>query len=161
MAVVVEVADLEENCWLGLVSSARVSVVSLRLGTGVGHSCCSWLVVVVDSFGGDRVSWHHWEMLSRMVGRTACGVVSLGKSLMSLLRSAVRVAGQMANARVQSGLEEKSGLVWVSTRKLDEREERRGAGRMHRTKQKKVSNNGKEVEEVWAVSGSPRWWFQR
>ncbi len=30
---------------------------------------------------------------------------------MSLLRSAVWVAGQMANARAQVGLEEKSGIV--------------------------------------------------
>ncbi len=46
-----------------------------------------------------------------MVGRVACGLVSSGKSLMSLLRSAVRVAGQVVNASAQAGLEEKLGIV--------------------------------------------------
>ncbi len=84
---------------------------SLGLGTGVGQSLCSWLVAVVDLWEGVRVSKHHWETVTRMVGRVACGLVSLGKLLMGLLRSAVRVAGQMANARAQAGLEEKSGVV--------------------------------------------------
>jgi hypothetical protein len=60
---------------------------------------------------GRRVSKHHWETVTRMVGRVACGLVSLGKLLMSLLKSAVWEAGQMANARAQAGLEEKSGIV--------------------------------------------------
>jgi hypothetical protein len=57
------------------------------------------------------VSKHHWEMVTRMVGRVACGLVSLGTSLMSLLRSAVQEAGQMVNASAQAGLEEKFGIV--------------------------------------------------
>ena len=57
------------------------------------------------------MSKHHWETVTRMVGRVPCGLVSLGKPLMSLLRSAVWEAGQMANARAQAGLEEKSGIV--------------------------------------------------
>ncbi len=44
-----------------------------------------------------------------MVGRIACGVVLSGESSISLLRSLVRVVGQMANARAQAGLDEKSG----------------------------------------------------
>jgi hypothetical protein len=88
-----------------------VSGSSLGLGMEVGQSLCSWLVAVVDSWEGRRVSKHHWEMVTRMVGRVACGCVSSGKSLTSLLRSAVWEAGQMANARAQAGLEEKLGIV--------------------------------------------------
>ncbi len=84
---------------------------SLGLGTGVGQSLCLWLVTVVDSWEGRRVSKNNWEMVIRMVGRVACGSVSSGKSLMTLLRSAVWEAGQMANARAQAGLEEKSGIA--------------------------------------------------
>jgi hypothetical protein len=57
------------------------------------------------------VSKHRWETVTRMGGRIACGLVLLGKLLMSLLRSAVQVVGQMANARAQAGLEEKLGIV--------------------------------------------------
>ncbi len=57
------------------------------------------------------MSKHHWETVARLVGRVVCGLVSSGKSLMSLLRSAVWEAGQMANARAQAELEEKSGIV--------------------------------------------------
>ncbi len=46
-----------------------------------------------------------------MVGRVACGLMSSGKLLMSLLRFAVWEAGQMANARAQTGLKEKLGIV--------------------------------------------------
>jgi hypothetical protein len=46
-----------------------------------------------------------------MVDRIACGVVLSGESLISLLRSLVRVVGQMANARAQAGLDEKSGIA--------------------------------------------------
>ncbi len=88
-----------------------VSGSSLGLGMEVGQSLCLWLVAVVDSWKGRRVSKHHWEMVTRMVGRVACGSLSLGKSLMSLLRSALQEAGQMANARAQAGLEEKLGIV--------------------------------------------------
>ncbi len=86
---------------------------SLGLGMEVGQSLCLWLVTVVDSWEGRQVSKHHWEMVTRMVSRVPCGSVSLGKSLMSLLRSAVREVGQMANARAQAGLKEKSGIVGV------------------------------------------------
>ncbi len=86
---------------------------SLGLGMEVVQSLCLWLVVVVDSWEARQVSKHHWEMetITIMVGRVACGSLSLGKSLMSLLRSTVWEAGQMANARAQAGLEEKSGIV--------------------------------------------------
>jgi hypothetical protein len=50
-------------------------------------------------------------MVTRMVGRVACGLVLSGKLLMSLLRSAVWVAGQMKNARAQVGLEERLGIA--------------------------------------------------
>ncbi len=92
-----------------------VSGDSLGLGSEVGQSLYLWLVAVVDSWKGRQVSRHHWETVTRMVGRVVCGSVSSGKSLMSLLRSAVREAGQMANARAQAGLEEKSGIVWILT----------------------------------------------
>ncbi len=88
-----------------------VSGGSIGLGMEVGQSLCLWLVTVVDSWEGGQVSKVHWEMVTRMVGRVACGLVSSGKSLTSFLRSAVREAGQMANARAQAGLEEKSGIV--------------------------------------------------
>jgi hypothetical protein len=88
-----------------------VSGSSLGLGTGVVQSLCSWLVAVVDLWEGGQVSKKHWETVTRIVGRVACGLVSSGKLLMSLLRSAVRVAGQMANARPQAELEEKLGIV--------------------------------------------------
>jgi hypothetical protein len=88
-----------------------VSGGSLGLGMGVGQSLCLWLVTVVDLWEGGRVSKHHWETITRMVGKVACGSVSSRKLLISLLRSAVWVAGQMANARAQAGLEEKSGIV--------------------------------------------------
>ncbi len=88
-----------------------VSGGNLGLGMEVGQSLCSWLVAVVDSWEGRLVSKHHWERVTRMVGKVACGLVSSGKLLMSLLRSAVREAGQMANARAQAGLEEKLGIV--------------------------------------------------
>jgi hypothetical protein len=92
-----------------------VSGGSLGLGMEVSQSLCSWLVSVVDSWEGGQVSKHHWETVTRMVGRVPCGSVSLGKLLMSLLRSAVweQESGQMANARAQTGLEEKSGIVGV------------------------------------------------
>ncbi len=57
------------------------------------------------------MSKYHWEMVTRMVGTVACGLMSLGKLLMSLLRSAVLEVGQMVNARAQAGLEEKSAIV--------------------------------------------------
>jgi hypothetical protein len=88
-----------------------VSGGSLGLGMEVGQSLCLWLVAVLDSWEGRQVSKHHWKTVTRMVGRVACGSVSLGKLLMSLLRSAEQEAGQMANARAQAGLEEKSGIV--------------------------------------------------
>ncbi len=84
---------------------------SLGLGVEVGQSLCLWLVAVVDSWEGRRVSKHYWETVTRMVGRVACGLLLSGKLLMSLLRSTVREVGQMANARDQAGLEEKSGIV--------------------------------------------------
>ncbi len=62
---------------------------SLGLGTEVGQSLCLWLVAVVDSWEGRRVSKHHWETVTRMVSRVACGLVSPGKLLISLFRSAV------------------------------------------------------------------------
>ncbi len=55
-----------------------VSGSSLGLGTEVGQSLCSWLVAVVDPWEGRQVSKHHWETVTRMVGRVACGLVSLG-----------------------------------------------------------------------------------
>ena len=94
-----------------VVEVACVSGGSLGLGTEVGQTLCLWLVAVVDSWEGRQVSKHHWETVTRIVGRVPCGSVSSGKSLMSLLRSAVREVGQMANARDQAGLEEKSGIV--------------------------------------------------
>ncbi len=84
---------------------------SLGLGTEVGQSLCLWLVTVVDSWEGRRVSKHHWETVTKMVCRVACGLVSSGNLLMSLLRSTVWEVGQMANARAQAGLEEKRGIV--------------------------------------------------
>ena len=56
-----------------------------------------------------------WEMGTRMVGIVACGVVLPGKRLMSLLRPALQMAGQMANVRAQAGLEENSGIVKILT----------------------------------------------
>ncbi len=92
--------------WAQCVSSG-----SLGLGTGVGQSLCLQLVAVVDLWEGGPVLKHHLEMVTRMVARVACGSLWLGKPLMSLLRSAVWVAGQMANARAQAGLKEKLGIV--------------------------------------------------
>ncbi len=57
------------------------------------------------------MSKHHWEMVTRMVGRVACGLVSSGKALMSLLRFAVWEVGQRGNARAQARLEEKLRIV--------------------------------------------------
>ncbi len=88
-----------------------VSGGSLGLGTEVGQSSCLWLVAVVDSWKGRQVSRHHWETVTRMVGRVASGLVSSEQLLMSLLRSTVREVGQMANARAQAGLEEKLGIL--------------------------------------------------
>jgi hypothetical protein len=92
-----------------------VSGGSLGLGTGVGQSLCLWLVAVVDLLEGGWVSKHHWETVTMMVGRIACGLVSSGKLLMSLLRSAVQVVWLMANARAQVGLEDKLGIVGMLT----------------------------------------------
>ena len=82
---------------------------------GIGHGSRS-IIVSVASCGcgliwGDQESLHHWETVSRMVGRITCGVVSSGESLISVLRSLVWVVGQMANARAQAGLGEKSGIA--------------------------------------------------
>ncbi len=94
-----------------VVEVACVSGGSLGLGTEVGQTLCLWLVAVVDSWEGRQVSKHHWEMVTRMVGRVACELVLSGKLLMTLLRSVVWEAGHMANARAQAGLEEKLGIV--------------------------------------------------
>ncbi len=82
----------------------------------VGQSLCSWLVAVVDSWEGSQVSKHHWEMVTRMVGRVASGSVPSEKSLMSLLRPTVlQEVGQMANARAQAllGMLNETHLIGV------------------------------------------------
>ena len=69
-----------------------------------------WLVAVVVACVGGMASRHHWETVMRIVGRVISGVMSSGELLIRLLSSAIRVVGQMANARAQVGLFEKS---WI------------------------------------------------
>ncbi len=80
-----------------------VSGSSLGLGMEVGQSLGLWLVAVVDSLEERPVSKHHWETVTRMVGRVVCGSVSLGKLLMSLLRFVeVHSTGGRADGKCQS-----------------------------------------------------------
>ena len=53
-------------------------------------------------------SKHHWETVMMRDGMRVAGRMSSGESLISLLRSSVRVSGQMAKTRPQAGLVEKS-----------------------------------------------------
>ena len=83
---------------------------SLGLSTGGGQSLCVWLVTVVVSCEESLASKHHWETVMMRDGRMFSGRMSSGESLISLLRSLEWVSGQMANARAQVGLFEKS---WI------------------------------------------------
>ena len=77
---------------------------------GDGQSLVVWLVAVVVACVEGVASRHHCETVKRIVGRVISGVMSSGESLIRLLSSSVRVAGQMANARAQVGLFEKSWM---------------------------------------------------
>ncbi len=81
---------------------------SLGLGMGGCQSLCVWLVVVVVSCEEGLVSKHHWETVMMRDGMRVLGRMLSGESLISLLRSSVRVSGQMAKTRSQAGLVEKS-----------------------------------------------------
>ena len=98
--------DLEEKCRLGPVRE--------WLQPGIGHGRRSIIVCVASrglvSCEEGLASKHHWETVMMRDGRMFSGRMSSGESLISLLRSSVRVSGQMANARAQVGLFEKS---WI------------------------------------------------
>ncbi len=81
---------------------------SLGLGMGVGQSLCVWLVTVVVLCEEGLASKHHCETVMMRDGMRVAGRMSSGESLISLLRSLVRVSGQMAKTRPQAGLVEKS-----------------------------------------------------